>query len=124
MAPGPRASGLTCGRRSCATSPPWRGPAPPDAPRPSVPTAPGRVAKLADAEGLNPSGAPAPCGFDPRPGHRRGRSGKRLDIGSPASCDRLNGWLRTVAGIQHHGSMTGRIYSVGYEGLTVDALIE
>src|SRR5690606_38522331 len=36
---------------------------------------PARVAQLADAEGLNPSGAPAPCGFDPRPGHRTGTAG-------------------------------------------------
>ena len=28
-----------------------------------------RVAKLADAEGLNPSEASASCGFEPRPGH-------------------------------------------------------
>lgn len=36
----------------------------------ALPLAPAaRVAKLADAGGLNPSGAQAPCGFDPRPGH-------------------------------------------------------
>ena len=33
-----------------------------------LPRAPARVAELADAEGLNPSGASAPCGSDPTPG--------------------------------------------------------
>ena len=32
-------------------------------------TRPARVAEPVDAEGLNPSGAPAPCGFDSHPGH-------------------------------------------------------
>ena len=42
-----------------------------------------RVAESADAEGLNPSGASAPCGFEPRPGHcdQRGSATNGVDGG-------------------------------------------
>src|SRR5688500_11148554 len=38
------------------------------------PGSPARVAELADAEGLNPSGPEGPCGVEPRPGHRLTRA--------------------------------------------------
>jgi hypothetical protein len=82
-------------------------------------SAPARVAKLADAGGLNPPESRDSCGFDPRPGHHL--SGKiSAEVTQVLPSDELGEFVE-VKVVQQYPSNWGRI--VDASGNTVFDLV-